>query len=709
MVVRTKPMPIRITEINAKNVGPIREFSLKCADLNLIYGRNEQGKTGLVEFMLKCLFKTGPRSAGKWELRGLGGNGKITVTGLPGGEPRTFSTSKEKLDDIWAESGREMPENISRLLVARGADLALADRHPGGATKTILSKLLSNEDVLSSIQDGIAKNIVKAEITAEEITGPARGEVQAYHDRREQVERIDDLFREAVEARSAGGGEQLRAREQELSEAIDAQERAKRHHAAVLQAEVDSLDERTRGLPDEEINRLRHAIESHIEKHATLTHKTADLESMSRDRTNYEWLRHCRDRYSDYVQVTPKPPGPSWLLVSVAACAAVIACILLEWTLVSLVPFGIAMITGWLHMCAIRRSVTSGVGEGKELEKIRAEYKNRFGEELTNEPQLRQRLDSLAEEQGRATELEGSVKVLQDECTTLEARITQAFQQLLGKPVPSELWADESTQLKRNRDDLEEQRNSAAEQLARLNVSPDQLLEEDPGVEFDSGELERLSKDIAVVKARLGHDEQRLADVKEAIARETGSSPSASFETLLQDLTEKQEQTVNTCRAVAAEIIAGKVVHDVIEESREEEDRSIQEGLACDAVTKTLRAVTGTYNEIGIDGDTLRVSSPSSDYDFADLSTGTQEQVMLALRMGFALRISGGDPMFLILDDAFQHSDWQRREELVDQAISLVEQGWQIFYLTMDDHLRELFRTKSATLGPTRFTETSLG
>jgi uncharacterized protein YhaN len=65
--------------------------------------------------------------------------------------------------------------------------------------------------------------------------------------------------------------------------------------------------------------------------------------------------------------------------------------------------------------------------------------------------------------------------------------------------------------------------------------------------------------------------------------------------------------------------------------------------------------------------------------------------------MGIASRLNSGDPLFLILDDAFQHSDWNRRENLVRQVISLVKNGWQVTYLTMDDHIRDLFLKNGKT------------
>jgi uncharacterized protein YhaN len=75
-------------------------------------------------------------------------------------------------------------------------------------------------------------------------------------------------------------------------------------------------------------------------------------------------------------------------------------------------------------------------------------------------------------------------------------------------------------------------------------------------------------------------------------------------------------------------------------------------------------------------------------YPLADLSTGAREQVQIALRIGIANRISGGEPLFMILDDAFQHSDWNRREKLIDTIIEMAKSGWQMIYLSMDYHIR---------------------
>ncbi|MDP3259714.1 MAG: hypothetical protein Q8M34_03895, partial [Thermodesulfovibrionales bacterium] len=73
------------------------------------------------------------------------------------------------------------------------------------------------------------------------------------------------------------------------------------------------------------------------------------------------------------------------------------------------------------------------------------------------------------------------------------------------------------------------------------------------------------------------------------------------------------------------------------------------------------------------------------------LSTGEKERVMLALRIGFSSKLLKQDSLFLILDDAFQHTDWESRKTVVKQLADITKKGWQIIYLTMDNHIKGLF------------------
>ena len=137
--------------------------------------------------------------------------------------------------------------------------------------------------------------------------------------------------------------------------------------------------------------------------------------------------------------------------------------------------------------------------------------------------------------------------------------------------------------------------------------------------------------------------------------------------------------------------MAGITVTQVIEEARKQEDEKLKVVLGSPIVQKPIFDITKRYKEVTFDGENLRVSDKFEEYNVADLSTAAREQVLLALRLGFAAKIMKQETAFLILDDAFQHSDWERREYLLDTVISLANNGWQIIYFSMDDHIRDLF------------------
>ena len=129
----------------------------------------------------------------------------------------------------------------------------------------------------------------------------------------------------------------------------------------------------------------------------------------------------------------------------------------------------------------------------------------------------------------------------------------------------------------------------------------------------------------------------------------------------------------------------------ILDRIEDEEDQKIQRDINTKEVSALLQSITGSYQTLELIDDQIFVSDQYNQYSLSDLSTGAREQIQLALRMGIAARLTGGDPLFIILDDAFQHSDWNRRESLVKQAINMVKNGWQVTYLSMDDHIRDLF------------------
>jgi uncharacterized protein YhaN len=172
---------------------------------------------------------------------------------------------------------------------------------------------------------------------------------------------------------------------------------------------------------------------------------------------------------------------------------------------------------------------------------------------------------------------------------------------------------------------------------------------------------------------------------------ETGNEISIKWEDLLFNLRSITEEKQMEYRAQTARLVAMIGVNQILKQIEKEEDLKIQQDINTPEVTALIHSITGSYQSLELINDQVYVSDPYSQYSLSNLSTGAKEQILFALRMGMALNLTGGDPLFLILDDAFQHSDWNRREILVKSIIDLTKMGWQITYLTMDDHIRDLF------------------
>jgi uncharacterized protein YhaN len=142
----------------------------------------------------------------------------------------------------------------------------------------------------------------------------------------------------------------------------------------------------------------------------------------------------------------------------------------------------------------------------------------------------------------------------------------------------------------------------------------------------------------------------------------------------------------------------------VIEQNLTQENEKVLENLDSSFVKQPLVEITKHYVSLDLRDDAIvAIDEDNQEFALSTLSTGAREQIMLALRIGFAKQVLQGDTGFLILDDAFQHSDWQRRPRLVDAVLQMAQQGWQVIYFAMDDHIRGLFDARAKKLPKNRY------
>jgi uncharacterized protein YhaN len=225
---------------------------------------------------------------------------------------------------------------------------------------------------------------------------------------------------------------------------------------------------------------------------------------------------------------------------------------------------------------------------------------------------------------------------------------------------------------------------------------------------YDPQKLSSLDAEINNIQEKVVELQHKNLNLKQRICDITASPISDNFSELLLALQDHRTELERTGKLLTADILAGIAVTQAMQELRTGEDISLRAALQSELIRNSLKAVTGRYNQIDLNADNLEVSDNFQTFRLDELSTGAQEQVLLGLRIGLASRLFAGQPLFLILDDAFQHSDWQRRPAMVDEVLRLAQTGWQIFYLTMDDHLRDLFQERTSKEFGADFLSTSL-
>ena len=131
-------------------------------------------------------------------------------------------------------------------------------------------------------------------------------------------------------------------------------------------------------------------------------------------------------------------------------------------------------------------------------------------------------------------------------------------------------------------------------------------------------------------------------------------------------------------RRIAALKLLADTLDDVAEDTRATYTRPIVERLSpyVDAIFPGANlSFTEQFSANGI----LRNGATEQ---FSDVSMGTQEQIGVLIRLGFArLFADRGQPLPLILDDALVYSDDQRIEKMFD-ALRLAAKEHQVLILT---------------------------
>jgi uncharacterized protein YhaN len=421
-----------------------------------------------------------------------------------------------------------------------------------------------------------------------------------------------------------------------------------------------------------------------------LLQSEVDLAARRAESQHYAWVEQAVAMWQE--QQAPVDPRTPWFILIAAGVILGLAAglALLDQSMAAAVAVVAGLGAGALGLWRLRQA-TARSAELADRTELTQGYKQRFGAALTDLAQLKTTEKELAKAAALAAGIEQAQTRQRAGRKTAAAELSRGLSALTARPVESAEWEAALHDLIALRRRRSQELHELEVQLEGLGVDPSDYLEIAPRIAYSKAEVARLERQLDEHQLGLAEANRELAGLKQAMCNETRDRIDRPWEEVLGHLWKLRQDKAGECRQRTARVLAQIGVNQVLERIAAEEDERIRRGLQDPAVRRAIQETTQHYRGVDLQNESLMVSSETADYDLADLSTGAREQVLLALRMGFASRLAGGRPMFMLLDDAFQHSDWGRRERLVAHVLNMVRSGWQVTYLTMDDHLRDLF------------------
>ena len=312
---------------------------------------------------------------------------------------------------------------------------------------------------------------------------------------------------------------------------------------------------------------------------------------------------------------------------------------------------------------------------------------------------LQQEMEGVREKVSRYEHLHQEGQRLKGEIEEEEKSLSELIASFLGKEVEERNWEVALRELENRIKGLKNEVSSLEGLLVGLEIPPEEYVTQEPQTKYNREILNDLKEEERKIQELIAEKERDLEALKAQAVQQSGVDYSSDWSGLIEALYEKKEEVLAELRAVNARIVAGILVSQHLKKMQEEEDREIEGLLNSKELVDHLWSITRRYRGIHLRKEGFEIRDDFGAFSFSDLSTGAREQVLLALRLGMASRLSGHERMFIILDDAFQHVDWQKRPNVVQALVDMAKDGWQVIYLTMDDHIRDIFDKCGRSIG----------
>lgn len=699
-------MPLQIKHIKIGKIGPLKKIDERFKPLTVIYAKNEKGKTTIVENIIARLFGKKEFTCRKGFISKLW---SITL-GYNKSEIILDKEKPGKLETLLEKDNIEFPSKLHNLFIVKGADTGILKDNK--KMKAYVSELFSDHLKYKKIQE----KLTTEGISRLDINSYSKGKIDTtangtttnlYSAKLENYKSLSELIDGYSDLLSSSHSLELSNKEKILEKAKDEILRRKYYKAYTLNKRIQELEKILSVTSPEDVQEVRDKIINYMNIQSSITGYASikgDIEQIDSD---IDWLNECLKKYEKYKNFIQIHAFIKWFPVS-----TLISVIFSLVMIFISKPVLFYMFSALSIICAAASifSVKSKIENANKihsLEDLKNDLENRFKvtiKSLTNiDTSINSKIKSLKEEK---IEMQGELRGYDNQKIRLESlkdEINKGFLKFsLGIP-KAEDWLQAIDDLKKQNDGNQTELTSLRPELKNLYVAEEDFINVKVPGEYSYkeeteilGQISETSKQIEDIKNK--HNDTRNEFTKYF---EKDDIKSWNDEQIIINSNKMLDSMENGIKDDAAALIGVSITNGVIKDILSKEDKILKTCLESDEIKDSLKQMTGgRYVQVFFSGDKtpnlIIVNNDKEVFEFDNLSTGAQEQVMLALRIGIIKKLTGENTMFLILDDAFQHSDWGRREILIDNVMQLVNQGWQVIYLTMDDDIRDRFNRIAA-------------
>jgi len=634
----------KINRIQISHYGPLRDIDLELnSGLNVFYGKNESGKTLIVEAITKMLLEDDSNFQGI-ERVSQKPNGLLTIE--KGDEQ--YDASQESIDYTF---GDIKAEDIRNAFIIRDFDLRLPER----------DNSFGNGDYFNDITDRIlGSKTNKIERIQEEISDIGyltSASEDARLDNTKDEGKLLDKKKKAKDLKDNLDSYLREIREKGIYQSLN--------KLNTLEEEINTKNEQVEILKNARKQKKYQEAENLLNKVKSAEKDIAGLED---EEKLLEELKEIKSRAENFegstsdVKLIKLGSIITTLFTGLALIAAIIT------------PTPVFIFSALIFSALAFYTATKYHSTKKEVNKKRNERDKIIEKARAKNLEVKNLSEVVEEVRKYETNLE---KQKQE----LRGKRNDSIGQLKGKfdanPQDIKEWEDTIEEFSNTFDPVEEE------------FSQEKLKETENRLEDLKNKREELRTQLKKYKDELNSFNQDFEDAVDGRFLEENKITIDSIEDLEKALNQIEQFIENLKLTTRSSKDAIGILEELKEEESDEFNRLFENESY--AVEMFRRGTKGNYVDINYDKGSQMLKTERKDgreITPEELSQGTYDLLFMSIRLSLAKEILE-EPGFLVLDNAFVHSDVERVKRELEFLTKLEDEGWQIIYLTFRDDIKK--------------------